>query len=451
MELLRNGGEPMSNMDLISKSEEQLLKSLELAFQSNDLSSLKECHDHLARLYEKNGNYENAFEHFKAYDTLSHQLSTEKERDEIKRIQARFDEESKRNEAEIDKLRNVELKNKTTELEKTLKNLALIGQIGQRLTSSTDMDEIFDILRNSIYALMTVDVFGLALYSAEDEKILYKYFEEKGDPMPLLEIDIHDRMSLASYCILEEQDLFIRSFDDEYQKYLPHYEYVSIGENHDETTHCIVYCRLISEEGCIGLITLQSYKPYDYSINDFEIIKALASYVAIAISNAQKKNIILEKAKQLEFLSYNDSLTEVYNRRFFNETVEKFRVTNTTNLGLIIGDMNHLKHINDNYGHGTGDRYLVEVATILKRCSDTELVFRIGGDEFAIIIEEANVQKLQQIMDLIRHECDRYRFEYVPLSIALGYDIRISEHTTFSDVFATAESNMYKEKGRYHK
>ena len=441
----------MSNINLISKSEEHLLKALELAFQSDDLPSLKECHDELARLYEKHGDYEKAYVHFKAYDTLSHQLSTAKESDEIKRIQARFDEEAKRNEEEIDKLRNVELKNKTTELEKTLKNLALIGQIGQKLTSSTDMDEIFEILRNSIYALMTVDVFGLALYSVEDEKILYKYFEEKGEPMPLLEIDIHDRMSLASYCVLEEEDLFIRSFDDEYHKYLPHYQYVSIGENHDETTHCIVYCRLIDEDGCIGLITLQSYKPYDYTVNDFEIIKALASYVAIAISNAQKKNIILEKAKQLEFLSYNDTLTGVYNRRFFNETVEKFRESNRTNLGLIIGDMNHLKHINDNYGHGIGDHYLMEVASILKRCTDTDYVFRIGGDEFAIIIEEASVQKLEHMMDMIRHECDRYRFEYVPLSIALGYDIRISEHTAFSDVFATAESNMYKEKGRYHK
>ncbi len=441
----------MFNMNLNFESEKHLLKALDLAFQTNDLPTIKECHDHLARLYESVGNYENAFEHFKAYDALSHQLSAEKENDEIKRIQARFEEESKRNEAEIDKLRNVELKNKTTELKKTLKNLALIGQIGQKLTSSTDMDEIFEILRNSIYALMTVDVFGLALYSAEDEKILYKYFEEKGHPMPLLEIDIHDRMSLASYCVLENEDLFIKSFDDEYQIYLPHYDYVSIGENNDETTHCIVYCRLIAEDGCIGLITLQSYKPYDYTTNDFEIIKALASYVAIAISNAQKKNIILEKAKQLEFLSYNDPLTGVYNRRFFNETVEKFRESNSTNLGLIIGDMNHLKHINDNYGHVIGDHYLIEVASILKKCTDTEHVFRIGGDEFAIIIEKANVKKLERIIDLIRYECDRYRFEYVPLSIALGYDIKISKDTAFSDVFATAESNMYKEKGRYHK
>lgn len=441
----------MSNMNRNSKSEEHFLKALDLAFQTNDLAALKECHDHLARLYESVGNHKEAFEHFKSYDILNHQLSTDKEKEEIKRIQARFDEESKRNEAEIDKLRNVELKNKTTELEKTLKNLALIGQIGQKLTSSTDMDEIFEILKNSIYTLMTVDVFGLALYKADDEKILYKYFQEKGDSMPLLEIDINDRTSLASYCVLEEEDLFIRSFDEEYQKYLPRYDYVSIGENHDETTHCIVYCRLIAEDGCIGLITLQSYKPYEYSINDFEIIKALASYVAIAISNAQKKNIILEKAKQLEFLSYNDSLTGVFNRRCFNETVTKFQEINSINLGLIIGDMNHLKHINDNYGHPIGDHYLIEVASILKKCSGTEHVFRIGGDEFAIIIEKADIEMLEQIMDLIRYECDRYRFEHVPLSIALGYDIRFCENTNFSDVFATAESNMYKEKVRYHK
>jgi diguanylate cyclase (GGDEF)-like protein len=298
---------------------------------------------------------------------------------------------------------------------------------------------------------MTVDVFGLALYNAVEEKISYRYFEEKGQPMPLLEIDIHDMMSLASYCVIEKKDLYIQSFDDEFQLYLPKYDYFSIGDNPDETTHCIIYCRLIAEEGCIGLITMQSYNPYEYTVNDFEIIKALASYVAIAISNAQKKNIILEKAKQLEFLSYNDSLTGVYNRRYFNETVVRFQESNCINLGLIIGDMNHLKHINDNYGHGTGDRYLLEVASILRKCSATDHVFRIGGDEFAIIIENADIEMMKNTMDSIRLECDRFRFDHVPLSIALGYDIRISENTAFEEVFANAESNMYKEKDRYHK
>ncbi|MBE0451913.1 MAG: diguanylate cyclase [Clostridia bacterium] len=434
-----------------SKNVVDLLKALEKAIETQNMTVQKECHDNLSRLYEGIGNFEEAYNHFKAYDALSHQLSTEKENDEVKRIRIRFDEETKRNEAEIDKLRNVELKNKTMELKKTLKNLALIGQIGQKLTSSTDMDEIFDILRNSIYALMTVDVFGLALYKADEEKIIYRYFEEKGRPMPLLEIDIHDRMSLASYCVIEKKDLYIQSFDDEFQLYLPKHDYFSIGDNHDETTLCIIYCRLIAEEGCIGLITMQSYKPYEYTANDFEVIKALASYVAIAISNAQKKNIILEKAKQLEYLSYNDSLTGVYNRRYFNETVARFQERNCINLGLIIGDMNHLKHINDNFGHVTGDHYLVEVASILRLCSATDLVFRIGGDEFAIIIENANIKMMKSIMDSIRLECDRFRFDHVPLSVALGYDIKISENTAFEDVFANAESNMYEEKNRYHK
>lgn len=434
-----------------SDSESHFILALENAKNTNNISIQKECHSYLARLYERLGNFKSAFEHFKAFDALNHQMSSEKEDIKIKRIHARFDEEFKRNEAEIDKLRNVELKNKTTELQKTLKNLALIGQIGQRLTSSTDMDEIFEILRSSIYVLMSVDVFGLALYKSEEKKILYKYFEEKGEPTPLVEIDIHDRMSLASYCVLENEDLYIQSFDEEYQKYLPHYQYVSIGENKEDTTRCIVYCRLIAEGECIGLITLQSYKAYEYNVNDFEIIKALAAYVAIAISNAQKKNVILEKAKQLEYLSYNDSLTGLSNRRCFNEIISRYQEKNETNLGLIVGDMNHLKHINDHYGHIVGDHYLAQVAAILKQCAITENVFRIGGDEFAILVENTNIDELEQIMESIRHECDRYIFDHVPLSIALGYDIRISTKTSFSDVFATAESNMYKEKSRYHK
>ena len=221
-------------------------------------------------MYEAQGDYKEALYHQRCFTQVVEEVAAVRIEDEIEGMKLHLEEASKKSEAEINLLRNVELKNKTTELEKTLKNLAHISQIGRQLTSSMDMNQIYEILRNSIYALMHVDVFGLALYNQADGMIDYNYFEEGGKALPLMKIDVNDRMSLASYCILNETDLFIQSFYDDYHKYLPDLSYVSVGVSKSQSTTCIIYCRLVSEDACIGLITMQSYKPYEYSETDLD-------------------------------------------------------------------------------------------------------------------------------------------------------------------------------------
>lgn len=406
-----------------------------------------DCHLNLSRMFEAQGDYKLALEHHKRYTELNEEVSMEQVQEEIEELRHRMMEESKKSEEEINLLRNVELKNKTNELEKTLKNLAQISLIGQKLTSSMDIDQIYDILRSSIYELMKVDVFGLALYEQSERMIAYKYFEEGGKPLPLMEIHVEDRVSLASYCIVHEEDLFIKSFEEEYQVYLPNLNYIEIGNDDEKSTLCIIYCRLIIEGACIGLITMQSYEPYEYSDSDFEVIKALASYVAIAISNAQKKNIISEKAKELEYLSYNDPLTDLYNRRYFNRLSEWYNNEDRAlPLGLIIGDMNDLKEVNDNYGHMLGDQYLSEVARIIKKNAAFNPVFRLGGDEFAILVKQTSKEQLEEMIHRIKIDCSNVYIGPSPLSIALGYEIKTQMDETLDDLFSLAESKMYLEK-----
>ncbi|MBM7560826.1 diguanylate cyclase domain-containing protein [Fusibacter tunisiensis] len=430
---------------------ETLTRALEIAQTNPVLVIKRECHRLMVQVCEKLKRYKEAFEHFREFDLIEQDIIEDNKREAYESVKVQFEEKLKRNEERIDVLRNVELKSKTIELERTLKNVSMIAKIGQKLTSSMDMDEIYGHLRKSIYSLMSVNVFGLALYDAPREKIIYKYFEENGKQLPLMEIDLHDGKSLASYCILNSEDLYIRDFDRERNAYIPKDDCVGIGDMDDgETTHCIIYCRLITEEGCVGLITLQSYNAYEYDVKDFEVVKTLAGYVAIAISNAQKRNILLEKTRELEHFSYRDGLTDVYNRRFFNEKIEAWHQNKLSDLGILIADMNHLKQINDQYGHIVGDMYLIEVCTILKRCAGTDLVFRLGGDEFAVLVENATEEGLAVLSKKIHEACDRFTFEYVPLSVALGYAVHTKDMPDFTRTFAGAESKMYLEKKRYH-
>ena len=412
---------------------------------------IMECHMNLSRLWETQSDFQKSLEHYKAYTAVKEIFSNEKNQAFIEEIKARSLAASKRNEEALDTLRNVELKNKTNELEKTLKNLAMISRIGQELTSSMDMDEIYEILRRSIYALMAVDVFGLALYDNSREKIVYRYFEEQGRPLQLVEIEASDEGSLAAYGLRHDTDVFVKSFDEEREFYYARPTHMTLGNNRNKSSKCIVYCRLITEGKAIGFITMQSYRPYEYTEADFEVIKALASYVAIAISNAQKKNIISEKAKQLEFLSYNDPLTELYNRRYYTKVISECIYASEMPLGIIIGDMNHLKVINDQYGHIVGDIYLVEIAKILRQCAGKGLVFRLGGDEFAVLIKNAEEEQMQQMIYDISEMCKTVKIGKVPLSISLGYELKYRVHQDMDLVYSEAESKMYRAKNAFHR
>lgn len=438
---------------LMTESYHQAAIYLKEALEISKIQGIEfivmDCCLNLSRVYEKQGLYKEALSIYKEYIESRNKVEKSENSDEIQMLKDRLKLETEKSEKEIDTLRNVELKSKTMELEKTLKNLSLIGTIGQKLTSSMDMDEIYGILKTSIYDLMHADIFGLALCDYDSNKILYKYFEHQGQALPLMEVSIYDRSALTAYAVFNNKDVFIRNFDEEYHNYL---DSIRVGPPLDqEHAKCIIYCRLVGENGVIGLITLQSYQTDEYTESDFEVIKALASYVAIAISNAQKKNLISEKAKELEYLSYNDPLTGVYNRRYFNYCMNKYSKDEYMPLGLIVGDMNNLKSVNDFHGHLMGDQYLIEISNILKTVAHQNYIFRLGGDEFAILVTEATEAIMEEIVTKVQNACRSVNLLDVPLTISLGYEMMYGVEQDMSAIFASAETKMYEDKRAYHK
>lgn len=449
--VLGNIGETYYRLGDAEAAERYLHGALDGAKRRGTMPVMVEASYYLSKIYEDRGDFKKALDYHKLYDETRSALNKQKKETLLETFNKRFEDEALRYREEIHELRNVALKSKTMELERTLKNVSLITTIGQKLTSSMDMDEIFSILRTSVYSLAEAHLFGLAVYDDAEKKIRYKYFEEGGKPLECLEIDIYQGASLGSYCILNETDLYIADFDSVYEQYLPKKTFVPIGNSRGVDTQSIIFCRLTTEEGCVGLMTLQHYERNAYKASDFEVIKALASYVAIAISNAQKKNIINEKAKALEFLSYKDPLTGLYNRRYFSKISAVYAEKKSGALGLIMGDMNHLKLINDHYGHAVGDAYLKTAAEMLTACAEGHEVFRLGGDEFAIMVADATTTQLENMVAKIRHACDAFVFEHVPLSISLGFEIVSGAHIDVSALFSKAESKMYRDKSVFHK
>jgi diguanylate cyclase (GGDEF)-like protein len=162
-----------------------------------------------------------------------------------------------------------------------------------------------------------------------------------------------------------------------------------------------------------------------------------AVFVFLLYRRVRKTNQKLREAnKQLEFHSVRDPLTGLYNRRSFLDLMKQRQHesaggrradTSPDNPdGLMIMDIDHFKHINDTWGHATGDVVLVEVAKRLKKTvRDTDMVMRWGGEEFLVFSPKANAAQLKGLADRLLHaigdapvDCGG---QAVPVTVTAGF------------------------------
>ncbi|WP_176759137.1 HD domain-containing phosphohydrolase [Alkaliphilus peptidifermentans] len=151
--------------------------------------------------------------------------------------------------------------------------------------------------------------------------------------------------------------------------------------------------------------------------------------------------------REIEYLSYHDHLTGLYNRRFFDERLKKLDTESNYPLCIIMADVNGLKLVNDSFGHLMGDNLLKKFSEILKNiCIKDEVICRIGGDEFVILIPRMDKVEAEDLINRIKHRCEGEKIGSVELSISFGWDIKRHAEEDIHEVFNKAENYMYKRK-----
>ncbi len=106
------------------------------------------------------------------------------------------------------------------------------------------------------------------------------------------------------------------------------------------------------------------------------------SGAVIVFSDSTEKQ---KRIDEIEYLSYHDHLTGLYNRRFFEEEIDRLDTERNLPITIIMGDVNGLKLINDSFGHEVGDELLIKTAEVIAtECREDDIVARLGGDEFVI-------------------------------------------------------------------
>ena len=176
-------------------------------------------------------------------------------------------------------------------------------------------------------------------------------------------------------------------------------------------------------------------------IKDIEL--KVTGCVLVVRDITEKKN----KQKHIEYLSYRDYLTGLYNRRFYEEKLIEYELTEDFPISLIVIDVNGLKLTNDAFGHEAGDRLLIKVSDCIKKsCIKENIMARIGGDEFVILMSNASPDDAAHTISLIETEVAKENIDNVPISISSGWASVQRKGESMESLFKHAEDMMYRNK-----
>ncbi len=175
------------------------------------------------------------------------------------------------------------------------------------------------------------------------------------------------------------------------------------------------------------------------------LVVSIISYILYLLIRSSKKSretLFLEKNEMIKKLAYKDSLTNCYNRSYYEDAVLTLKMDIVT---VIMVDANGLKLVNDAFGHKTGDKLLIYIADTLKETFSDYVIFRWGGDEFLLLGNEDS--EVKEKIELFNNSLSNKMVKGMSISAAIGY--KIGKSTDLDILINTSESKMYEEKTKH--
>lgn len=192
----------------------------------------------------------------------------------------------------------------------------------------------------------------------------------------------------------------------------------------------------------------------EYVLRDGDFIKIGRCILKFLVGN----NIENAYHEEIYRLTTVDGLTQIFNKRYFTETLEREigrALRYRRQLSLIMFDIDHFKEVNDNYGHLAGDHILRALAAAIKtRIRREDILARYGGEEFAIVLPEIERENAAVFAEKIRMLIERTSFVFesltIPVRISVGVASLTQELEDCDSLIKRADEKLYeaKESGR---
>jgi serine phosphatase RsbU (regulator of sigma subunit) len=258
----------------------------------------------------------------------------------------------------VDKNVEIEKKNKELELQKQMleqsyKDMKLLNDIAQAITSNLLAETIIDTVYENVSSLMKSTVFGIGVLNKKLNRLDFFGAYENGLKLPFFYNELTDDNRLAVWCFKNKSEIMILDYFTEYKKFIPQIPIPKAGEN----TQSLLYAPLIVKDKIIGVITVQSFKKFAYTDYHIDILKNIANHTAIALENAESYMKIEKQNADIE--SYNIEL-EMQKKEI------QAQADNLMNANLIITEKNKiLTLLNDEK-----DKYLAWIDQELNQAAE---------------------------------------------------------------------------------
>lgn len=187
----------------------------------------------------------------------------------------------------------------------------------------------------------------------------------------------------------------------------------------------------------------------------YDLMNNIALTIIYIMMNGQRLTSRLTVAQQaLELLATRDSLTELYNNRTLRELgqAELLRSRRMKHaMTLLMFDIDHFKSVNDTYGHAAGDKVLKVLGQhALKSCRDMDIVARMGGDEFVILLPETSGDKglvvAERLRQIVAQHCCDWESNPIKVTLSIGLAELTTEDQEFESLLRRADDALYEAK-----
>ncbi|MCE1248767.1 MAG: diguanylate cyclase [Firmicutes bacterium] len=332
-----------------------------------------------------------------------------------------------------DNFKNVQSLNEKLDI-KVQQSVALLD-LGQDLTSSLNLDETFRIIIRGMEKMFNYQTGAVFLIRETKSGECF---------VPLIHITPYEK-------IFENFQLPIKDHDNILGWIFHNKKSLLLTETKEtklqvliENERSVMVVPLIVENVVMGAIYLGHSKPDFFNEEALELLRNVAYLSAMTIRNAE----IYERTATM---AITDGLTGLYTHRYFQERLTeevKMATRYDKKLALITVDMDHFKQYNDTLGHPEGDKVLKEFAALMKAYTrDSDLVCRIGGDEFIILLKEVDKKNAIQKAEAIRQAVQNRFYERpVQITSSIGLATFPDDTDNKKDLIKFADDALYKSK-----
>lgn len=325
--------------------------------------------------------------------------------------------------------------------EETLSNkvrfLTTLYETSLACTSKIKIEDIINIAYQKLNDFLSMDSFYFALCEENCNKLNFVSIIDQGDVLPKFSIDLEENVNtLTTWVIKNRKPLLIKHMEKEV---LPA-GFVEMGNPPDPLS--VLTVPLILKERVLGVISLQSFKPYAFDEPDLELLQAVASNIALAVENAN----LYEKTHEA---SITDYLTGLKNRFYFTLSLDsEISRANRyqSKFTILFGDIDNFKYYNDLLGYSKGDEILKNVARALsENIRESDVLARFGGDEFIILLPTTNKENALYLTTRFNLALSHYD---PPITISWGVLCYPDDASEKDDLISLADTLLKTQKGR---